>query len=108
MRFSERLNGYMEELGVNGKELSEASGLSAATISRYCSGTREPAADSAQFEKLAAGIAALAERDGARGMDEASVRTSLGECLEGGAMIDYQAFIASVNSLMKNLDIRAS
>lgn len=108
MRFSERLTGYMEELGVNGKKLSEASGLSAATISRYCSGTREPAADSAQFEKLAAGIAALAERCGVRGMDEASVRTSLGECLEGGAMIDYRAFIERLNSLMKNLDIRAS
>jgi len=108
MRFSERLTGYMEELGVNGRELSEASGLSAATISRYCSGAREPAADSAQFEKLAAGIAALAERAGVSGIDEASVRSSLGECLDGGAVIDYRAFIARLNSLMKNLDIRAS
>ena len=108
MRFSERLNGYIKELGITGKELSAASGLSAATISRYCSGTREPSADSAQFDKIAAGIVSLAKQAGLSGIDEDSVRSSLAGCLESGPSVDHQVFIARLNSLMKNLDIRAS
>lgn len=108
MRFSERLNEYMEALGVSGKDLSIATGLSAATVSRYCNGTREPSADSAQLEKLIIGIASLAEQADLEGMDADSVRKALASCLDGGVVIDYPAFIAKLSSLMKSFDIRTS
>ncbi len=108
MRFSERLNEYVEALGITGKDLSNASGLSTATVSRYCNGTREPSADSAQLDKLAGGIASLAEQAGLTGMDEDSVKKALSSCLDGGVVIDYPAFIARLNNLMKSLDIRTS
>ena len=40
--FSELLNDYIARLGCSGRELAEASGLSAATVSRYRSGERSP------------------------------------------------------------------
>ena len=42
MRFSERLNEWMELADCTAKELSEACGLSAATLSRFRSGERTP------------------------------------------------------------------
>lgn len=40
--FSKRLSLCMEQCGVNGRELSASSGVTAATISRYLNGLRMP------------------------------------------------------------------
>ncbi|MGN0494852.1 MAG: helix-turn-helix domain-containing protein [Lachnospiraceae bacterium] len=61
MKLSELINQYMEEIDCTPKELSEASDLSSAVISRYRSGEREPGIDSEQLEKLAKGITLIAE-----------------------------------------------
>lgn len=50
MTFSQQLNQYMEQIRCSAKELAEASGLSAAVISRYRSGERIPAAESRQVK----------------------------------------------------------
>ncbi len=42
MRFCEQLNEYIERLGCQGKELAEAAGLSAPSLSRYRTGERTP------------------------------------------------------------------
>ena len=49
MRFSEVMNTYMALLEFSQKELAEQSGISRASISRYCSGIRTPANDSVQI-----------------------------------------------------------
>ena len=54
MDFKEKLNEYIEQLGCTSKELAQASGLSAATISRYRSGDRLPQRDSENYDKLIA------------------------------------------------------
>ncbi len=41
-KFSERLSLCMEQRGLNGAELSALSGVTAATISRYLNGLRQP------------------------------------------------------------------
>ena len=61
MKLSELINRYMEEIDCTPKELSEASDLSSAVISRYRSGERETGIDSEQLEKLAKGITLIAE-----------------------------------------------
>ena len=60
MKFSDRLNLYIETLGCSAKTLSAASGISDAAISRYRSGEREPGRDSEQLLRLAQGICAKA------------------------------------------------
>lgn len=54
------LNSYIDLIGCTARELSEASGVSTATISRYRSGERIPAPDSGHFDKLVSGIIQLA------------------------------------------------
>ncbi len=49
MKFCDRLNEYIETLDCTAKELSELSGISAATVSRYRSGERLPDAESGAF-----------------------------------------------------------
>ena len=59
MTFSEQLNHYIHHIGCSAKELSEVSGLSGATISRYRTGERIPDPNSEQLAKLASALAAL-------------------------------------------------
>ena len=58
--FKDTLNNYIDLVGCTARELSEASGVSTATISRYRSGERIPAPDSGHFDKLVSGIIQLA------------------------------------------------
>ena len=60
MTFSEQLNTYITLIGCSAKELSEASGLSGAAISRYRNGERIPDPNGEQPAKLASALAALA------------------------------------------------
>ena len=66
MNFQEQLNMYMEKLHCTGRELASESGVSETIISRYRKGDRIPAADSAYLQRLAEGIAQLAEKEGSR------------------------------------------
>ena len=59
MSIAEKLEYYLGLLGCTSQELSEASAVSPATVSRYCSGTHTPKPNSKSLEKLAGGIAAL-------------------------------------------------
>ena len=60
MTFQDLFNKYIDRLGCSIKELSDASGLSASTISRYKTGERKPFADSAQLQSLVNGIVQIA------------------------------------------------
>ena len=59
MNFSSLLNQYMAQMNCTAKELSEKTGLSTATLSRYRSGERVP--NSEQLHKLLTGISTLAQ-----------------------------------------------
>ena len=61
MKFEDVLNNYIEILNCTSKDLSNASSLSTATISRYRNGEREPIFESKQFNNLISGIIQLAK-----------------------------------------------
>ncbi len=61
MTFSEYLNECMNYAGCNARELSEASGLSQAVISRYRSGGRTPDLDSGQLRQIIHALAQLSQ-----------------------------------------------
>lgn len=56
MDFNTKLNEYIKTLNCTAKDLSEYSGLSAATISRYRSGSRIPESGSQNFSNLVKGL----------------------------------------------------
>ena len=107
MVFRERLNLYIEQTGIRQQELASASGLGNATISRYCSGEREPKEDSSQIRQLAKGLAALAaEREVS--LTEGEILLELNRTVSEGLEVDYDTFRGNLNQLLKALDIRGN
>ena len=62
MNFSEKLKDYMEMLQCTAKDLSDASQLSPATVSRYRSGERVPEPNSDAFDRLCNAIVLLSKK----------------------------------------------
>ena len=81
MTIQEALNGYLTRLECTARELSDASGISAPVISRYRRGTQCPEQDGEQWQKLAAGIAALARERGLESITRESVETAFRDAL---------------------------
>ena len=61
MEFKEKLIEYLELLDCTAKDLSDTSGLSTATISRYKSGDRVPESNSDNFTNLVKGIVEISK-----------------------------------------------
>ena len=96
MTFNEKLTEYMDTLDCTAKMLSESSGLSAATLSRYRSGERIPDAGSENLSCLVKGIVQLAEEKGISGLTIQTVTD------------DFAPYVKNKNTgtenLQKNLD----
>lgn len=122
MEFKELLNNYLEQVSASQRDLASCSGLSTATVSRYCSGEREPESGSAQVQQLAKAIAELAVRkdislplssdgsDPAAGISDisAAIAAELNETLRNGINVEYKVFLSNLTSLLSVLDVRSS
>ena len=97
MKFHEQLNAYIERIDCMAKEVSELSGISAATLSRYRTGTRIPDATSESFENLCSAIAELAERKQLVGITAESVREQF--------MQASDLRLRDTNRLLENFDL---
>lgn len=60
MTFDQQINEIIKTLNCTAKELAEASNITPATLSRYCSGKRVPSVNSPELEALSKGISHLA------------------------------------------------
>ena len=104
--FKDQLNAYIAQLECSGRELAEASGLSAATVSRYRSGERRPES-AAEREKLVSGIVRLAAVRGVPSLTEAAVTEGLGRFFaEDG--FDPEHLRSNLNSLFTTFSISSS
>ena len=91
MTFNEKLTEYMDTLDCTAKMLSESSGLSAATLSRYRSGERIPDAGSENLSCLVKGIVQLAEEKRISGLTIQTVTD------------DFAPDVKNKNTCMENL-----
>lgn len=103
MSIAEKLEYYLGLLGCTSQELSEASAVSPATVSRYCSGTHTPKPNSKSLEKLAGGIAALCERKKLN-ITEESVLKELQVCCTPQTNTS-SLFVINFNTLVNKLNI---
>ena len=106
MDFKDKLNEYIDMLGCNARELSDASGISPAVISRYRSGARKPASKSPQIKGLAYGIVAIARNRGIA-ISPAAIVLQLEASLENSSF-DYEAMRNNLNTLITSADINIS
>lgn len=103
-RFHEQLNEYLEELDCTAKELGEASGLSAATLSRYRSGVRVPDTDAEAFAGICRAIAGIAGQRGIETLTEEKVRESF-LCCEDMIAVDKEQLRTNFNLLSTVLNL---
>ncbi len=103
-RFHEQLNEYLEELDCTAKELGEVSGVSAATLSRYRSGSRIPDADTEAFNSICEAIGRIAGQRGIETLTEEKVRESFLRCLDMTA-VDKEQLRTNFNLLATALNM---
>ena len=108
MNFSETLKKYMETLHCTAKELSDASGLSPATVSRYRSGERVPEPNSDAFDRLCNAIVLLSKKGSAAAplSREAVVEGFL--CCPDFIASDEELFRQKLNILISVLKLNLS
>lgn len=97
-RFHEQLNEYLEELDCTAKELGEVSGLSAATLSRYRSGSRVPDVDTEAFNGICEAIGRIAGQRGIETLTKEKVRESFLRCRDMTA-VDKEQLRTNFNLL---------
>lgn len=97
-RFHEQLNEYLEELDCTAKELGEVSGLSAATLSRYRSGSRVPDVDTEAFNGICEAIGRIAGQRGIETLTKEKARESFLRCRDMSA-VDKEQLRTNFNLL---------
>ncbi len=107
MKFSEKLNEYIEKLSCTAKELCALSGISPTSFSRYRSGERVPQIKTEAFETLCAAIAALAEQKGFSDFTVDYVKESF-IAVEDFVSIDKELLRRNFNTLIGALNINIS
>ena len=105
MKFNDLLNQYITQLGCTAKELSETTGLSPASLSRYRTGERMP--NQEQLNKILEGILALAQKKGISDINAETLYASFEKFLED-ASFDHEQFAANLNTMLTTLDISIS
>ncbi len=103
-RFHEQLSEYLEELDCTAKELGEVSGVSAATLSRYRSGSRIPDAGTEAFNSICEAIGRIAGQRGIETLTEEKVRESFLRCLDMTA-VDKEQLRTNFNLLATTLNM---
>ena len=104
MRFSERLNEWMELADCTAKELSEACGLSAATLSRFRSGERTP--DQEGLNLLLQGLCSIAACKGKQ-LSPDSLYAQCTDCMDLQRS-DPEALRTKINRLLTVLHISSA
>ena len=104
MRFRDRLNDYISDIGCTAKELSDASGVSTAVISRYRSGERAPQENSEQLRLLAEGIALLEAQKNGKHLDPDAVYREFVLSITG-ITVSYSTFLSNLHALLAVLQI---
>ena len=106
MTFAEKLNGYMTRYNCTPKRLVTMSGVSAATISRYRSGSREPLANSMILENISKGLYHAAKEAGYVDLSADQIKDDLISVLsDDSGRYDAEAFRMNLNSLINRLHI---
>ena len=105
MTFQELINDYLSQLDCTARELSAASGVSESVISRYRRGIQSPEPDGEHWQKLIAGIAALARERGMEETTRAAVEAAFRDALTAQGAFDKARFCQNLNELLETFSI---
>ena len=104
MKFSEKLNAYMEQLSCSAKDICNLSGISAASFSRYRKGERVPELGTKPFENLCNAIAQIAVQKNMPDITADSVKESFLDC-DDFSSADKEVLRQNFNTMISALGI---
>ena len=104
MKFSEKLNEYIEGLSCSAKDICSLSGISAASFSRYKNGERVPELGTKAFEELCGAVVQIAAQKKISNITVDAVRQSFIDC-EDFIATDREALRKNFNTLISALNI---
>ncbi len=107
MKFCDKLCEYMELLSCQAKELSNLSGISAASFSRYKNGDRIPELGTRLFENLCNAIAEVATKKNIPDITTDSVKESFLAC-DDFVATDKEVLRQNFNTMIATLNINLS
>lgn len=108
MTFAEKLNEYMKVFFCTPKQLVALSGVSAATISRYRAGSREPTADSELFDGIVKGLTLAAQQAELTDIGADRIRAELLAVLrDDSGSYDIDSLRLSLDTLITKLHLNS-
>lgn len=104
MKFSEKLNAYMEQLSCSAKDICNLSGISAASFSRYRKGERVPELGAKHFEGLCSALSQIAVQKNMPDITADSVKESFLDC-DDFSSADKEVLRQNFNTMISALGI---
>ena len=107
MYFSDILNNYIDIIGCTAKELSKASNISPAVLSRYRNGTRIPKYNSDQLIQLINGLDILTKKYNTKELNKDIIKKEFERILNKDT-INFELFRTNYNILINTLNVNVS
>lgn len=104
MKFSEKLNDYIEQLSCTGKDICNLSGISAASFSRYRNGERVPELGTKSFEDLCCALAQISAQKGKLQITADAVKKAFVSC-DDFVSTDKELLRKNFNTLLSALNV---
>ena len=104
MKFSEKLNDYIEQLSCTGKDICNLSGISAASLSRYRNGERVPEFGTKPFEDLCCALAQISVQKGELQITADAVKKVFVSC-DDFVSTDKELLRKNFNTLLSALNV---
>lgn len=104
MKFSEKLNDYIEQLSCTGKDICNLSGISAASFSRYRNGERVPEFGTKSFEDLCCALAQISAQKGKLQITADAVKKAFVSC-DDFVSTDKELLRKNFNTLLSTLNV---
>ena len=104
MKFSEKLNDYIEQLSCTGKDICNLSGISAASLSRYRNGERVPELGTKPFEDLCCALAQISVQKGELQITADAVKKAFVSC-DDFVSTDKELLRKNFNTLLSALNV---
>lgn len=104
MKFSEKLNDYIEQLSCTGKDICNLSGISAASFSRYRNGERVPELGTKPFEDLCCALAQISAQKGKLQITADTVKKAFVSC-DDFVSTDKELLRKNFNTLLSALNV---
>lgn len=104
MKFSEKLNDYIEQLSCTGKDICNLSGISAASFSRYRNGERVPELGTKSFEDLCCALAQISAQKGELQITADAVKKAFVSC-DDFVATDKELLRKNFNTLLSALNV---